>query len=208
MHKVKTRLMKLNRSKVVILAIAVAATSSSGGYAEDINVRNCSWCHGTSAQGLPPAPRLAGQQVQYLENQLRDFGHHRRGNRYSRQYMWSVGENLSPQQVHDLSTYFSTLPARAANDGDKEDTALGKSIYQLGMPESNIVACVVCHGPNGEGVGEIPRLGGLGYTYLKRRLETWGEGIHTTARLPMASVASKLSPNQIDALASYLSFLE
>jgi cytochrome c553 len=200
--------MKPNRSKVVILAIALTAVCSWAGYAENLNIRNCTWCHGISAQGLPPAPQLAGQQRRYLENQLRDFGHHTRDNPYSQQYMWSVGENLSPERVHDLATYFSLLPPRAANDGDQGLAALGRTIYQIGMPESNIVACVVCHGPNGEGVGEIPRLGGLGYTYLKRRLETWGEGFHTSAKLPMASVASKLSPNQIDALASYLSFLE
>ena len=37
----------------------------------------------------------------------------------------------------------------------------GRTIYQEGMPDANIVACVVCHGPNAEGVGQIPRLGGL-----------------------------------------------
>lgn len=204
----KAGVMKPNGSKVTIVAIAFTAVCSWGGHAENLNVRNCTWCHGISAQGLPPAPQLAGQQRRYLVNQLRDFDRHTRDNPYSRQYMWSVGENLSPQRVYDLATYFSTLPPRAANDGDQGLAPLGKTIYQLGMPDLNIVACVVCHGPNAEGVGEIPRLGGLGYTYLKRRLETWGEGFHTAAKLPMASVASKLSPNQIDALASYLSFLE
>ena len=84
----------------------------------------------------------------------------------------------------------------AANDGVRELEATGKSIYQLGMPDSNIVACVACHGPNAEGVGEIPRLGGLAYTYLKRRLEQWGEGYHANAKV------------QIEALASYLSFVK
>jgi cytochrome c553 len=200
--------MKPDRSIVAILAMAFAALGSTGGYAENLNVRNCTWCHGISAQGLPPAPQLAGQQRRYLVNQLRDFGHHTRDNPYSRQYMWSVGENLSPQRVDDLAAYFSSLPSKAANDGVQGLAASGRMIYQLGMPDSNIVACVVCHGPDAEGVGEIPRLGGLGYTYLKRRLETWGEGFHASAKLPMASVASKLSPNQIDALASYLSFLQ
>ena len=198
--------MKPIRSKVAILAMALSAISFGAGYAESPPVRNCTWCHGTSAQGLTPAPRLAGQRRPYIENQLRDFGHHTRDNPYSRQYMWSVGENLSPQTVRNLATYFSTLAPRAANDGNKEFAALGRTIYQVGMPDANIAACVVCHGPNAEGVGEIPRLGGLAFTYLQRRLEQWGEGFH--AKPPMASVASKLSPNQIEALASYLSFIE
>jgi cytochrome c553 len=83
----------------------------------------------------------------------------------------------------------------------------GREIYQLGMPDSNTAACVVCHGPNAEGVGEIPRLGGLEYTYLKRRLEQWGQGYHATAKPPMPRIARKLSAEQIEALASYLSFV-
>jgi cytochrome c553 len=86
--------------------------------------------------------------------------------------------------------------------------ALGRTIYQEGMPDANIVACVVCHGPNAEGVREIPRLGGLDYSYLKRRLEQWTEGYHAAAGPPMISIASKLSDDQIEALASYLSFVK
>ena len=43
--------------------------------------------------------------------------------------------------------------------------------------------------------------------YLKRRLEQWGEGYHAAAPPPMPRIASKLPPEQIEALASYLSFV-
>lgn len=99
------------------------------------------------------------------------------------------------------------LPPKAANDGDADLAATGKSLYELGNPDANIVACVVCHGPNAEGVREIPRLGGLAYSYLKRRLAQWGEGYHAAAQPPMPLIASKLSANDIEALASYLSFV-
>ena len=85
--------------------------------------------------------------------------------------------------------------------------AAGQTIYEIGIPESNIVACVVCHGPRAEGIREIPRLGGLSYGYLKRRLEQWNEGFHAAA-VPMPLIAKTLSPRDIDALASYLSFIE
>jgi cytochrome c peroxidase len=65
------------------------------------------------------------------------------------------------QAARDLAIYYSTLSPKAANDGDRELIAAGRSIYQEGMPDDNIVACVVCHGPNAEGVRQIPRLGGL-----------------------------------------------
>ena len=121
--------------------------------------------------------------------------------------MWGATANLSPQTTHDLAAYFSTLPPKAANDGDRELVALGRTIYEQGIAESNVVSCLVCHGPNAEGVREIPRLGGLSYSYLKRRLEQWGKGFHAAAE-PMPQIASTLSSNEIEALASYLSFVE
>jgi cytochrome c553 len=99
--------------------------------------------------------------------------------------MWGAASNLSPHTVHALAIYFSMLPPEAANDGDRERVAAGKTISQVGLPDSNIAACVACHGPNAQGIGDIPSLGGLAYTYLKRVLEQWGEGYHATAKAPM-----------------------
>jgi cytochrome c553 len=76
------------------------------------------------------------------------------------------------------------------------------------MPEENIAACVACHGPNAEGIGTIPRIGGLDYTYLKRRLEQWAEGYHGSLGHPMPHIATQLSQDQIEELASYLSFVK
>ena len=196
------------RPRVAIFAIGCLAISAMPGHAESPAIRNCTWCHGTSAQGYTSAPRLAGQRSQYLENQLAGFRTHARDNPLSQQYMWDAAANLSAQAARDLATYFSTLPPKAAGDGDIELVATGRTIYQVGMPDANIVACVACHGPNAEGVGQIPRLGGLAYSYLKRTLEEWGQGYHVASGPPMPDIASKLSPNQIDALASYLSFVK
>jgi cytochrome c553 len=196
------------RPRQALLAIFCFAAFAPAGHAENVAVRNCTWCHGTGAQGYTPAPRLAGQRSQYLENQLAGFRSHARDNPFSKQYMWGAAASLSPQSAQELATYFSTLPPRPAGDGDTELVATGKTIYQQGMPDDNIVACVVCHGPNGEGVGQIPRLGGLAYSYLKRTLEQWGQGYHLNSGPPMPDIASKLSADQISALASYLSFVK
>jgi cytochrome c553 len=191
------------RTKLAVLAFASCVASPLS--ADDLRVRNCTWCHGTSAQGYTTAPRLAGQKPQYTENQLLSFSEHIRDNPYSKQYMWGAAANLSPQMAHDFATYFSTLPAEPANDGNPNLIEEGKAIYDLGKADSNIVSCLVCHGPNGEGFEGIPRLGGLSYSYLKGRLEQWSEGFHAAAK-PMPRIANKLSPDEIAALASYLSF--
>jgi cytochrome c553 len=125
--------------------------------------------------------------------------------------MWGVRGapmTLDPQTVRDLAVYFSTQRPEAANDGDGRLAARGRTIYKDGLPNANIPSCVACHGPNAEGVREFPRLGGLSYYYLKRKLEEWGEGYHAAAVRPMPGVASKMSPDEIDAVASHLSFVK
>jgi cytochrome c553 len=197
--------MKSITSKLALLAIFFSA----GGQVlagETIPIRNCTWCHGTSGQGFTTAPRLAGQRYQYIMSQLLDFSRHRRDNPFSKQYMWDAASNLNPRAARDFAIYFSSLPSKAANDGDRELAAAGKKVYELGIPESNIVSCLVCHGANAEGVRQIPRLGGLAYSYLKERLKQWGQGYHMAAE-PMPQIARTLSANEIDALASYLSFI-
>jgi cytochrome c553 len=201
-------MMKFIISKAAILAFIASTLPALAGDMEPASVRNCTWCHGASAQGYAPAPRLAGQRPQYTENQLLGFIKHTRDNPFSKQYMWGAAANLSPSTMHYLAVYFSKEPSKAADDGNKELAASGKALFEDGDPEANTVSCAVCHGPNGEGIRDIPRLGGLSYYYLKRKLTQWGEGYHAGAKAPMPKIASKLSSNEIEALASYLSFVK
>ena len=188
--------------------IACSAVPSLAGDLGSANVRNCTWCHGASAQGYAPAPRLAGQKSAYVEHQIMSLRSHRRDNPFSKMYMWDAAANVSPQAARNLAIYFSTLGPKAANDGDRQLVAVGRTIFLEGVPDSNVVACVACHGPRAQGVREIPRLAGLSYSYLQKRLAQWREGYDAAAPFPMPHVASKLSSQQIDALASYLSFVK
>ncbi len=176
--------------------------------ADNLPVRNCTWCHGTSGQGYMPAPRLAGQRAEYIETQLLHFRSHARDNPFSRMYMWSAAANLGPSTTRRLAIYFADLYPKAANDGRRDLAARGMTIYQVGIPEVNVAACAACHGPAAQGVRDIPRLGGLGYSYLKTRLRQWAEGYDAAAKAPMPHIASKLPPDVIDAVASYLSFVK
>ena len=193
--------------KIALLAFVVPIAPVVAGEQAAV-VHNCTWCHGTGAQGYMVAPRLAGQRPLYLLNQIRDFREHTRDNPFSRQYMWGAVAALGPQAARDLADYFATIPPKPANDGDRDLAARGRAIYMEGIPEANIASCYVCHGPNGEGVRDIPRLGGLAYFYLKERLEQWGQGYHSGVGTPMPVVARSLGPAEIEALASYLSFVK
>jgi cytochrome c553 len=200
--------MKQLQLGIAILVVISFAAPALAGELGNVNTRNCTWCHGASAQGYAPAPRLAGQRRQYMENQLWSFIEHRRDNPFSKLYMWHAAANVNSQAVRYLADYFSTLHPKAADDGNKKLVTKGRAIFQDGVPSSNIVACAACHGPQAQGAREIPRLGGLAYSYLQRRLEQWHEGYDKPARHPMPDVARRLSAKQIAALASYLSFIK
>ena len=208
MHVVrKLEVMRRIRLKIAILVMIASTGPVGAGDGDGAGVRNCTWCHGTSGQGYMVAPRLAGQRPQYIESQIRSFHERTRDNPFSKQYMWGAVAALGPNAAHDLAIYFAAIVPKPANDGDRNLAARGRTIYLEGIPEANIVSCYACHGPNAEGVREIPRLGGLAYFYLKGRLEQWGQGYHSGPGSPMPMVASHLGPDEIEALASYLSFV-
>lgn len=198
--------MKRIRLKIVVLAI-VGSIAPALAWDDGASVRNCTWCHGTSGQGYTVAPRLAGQRPEYIASQIKSFREHARDNPFSKQYMWGAVASLAPQEARALAVYFASIRPKPANDGDRQLAARGRAIFLEGIPEANIASCYACHGPNAEGVRDIPRLGGLAYFYLKTRLVQWGQGYHSGMGTPMPIVARSLGPSEIEALASYLSFV-
>ena len=130
---------RLIGSAVAALALTVAAGSASAGDWAPFAESNCAWCHGKSGQGFATAPRLAGQKHQYLLTQLRNYNLHKRDNPLSKQYMWPAAADLSAKidarSAEGLASYFSSIPPKAAKDGDKELSAKGKNIYTFGIPE-------------------------------------------------------------------------
>src|SRR3984893_1349915 len=168
MHKArKDEVIKRIGLKIAILAMVCFSSPARAGDAERPGARNCTWCHGTSAQGYMVAPRLAGQRPQYIESQIRSFREHTRDNPFSKQYMWGAVAALHPHEARDLAIYFATLNPKAANDGDRNLAARGRTIYMEGIPEANIVSCYACHGPNAEGCGRHSSLRRTGLFLLE-----------------------------------------
>jgi cytochrome c553 len=144
--------------------------SAAGVLRESIRakINYCKDCHGLSAQGFRgyyPIPRLAGQQPQYLRNQLRAFVERSRPN----PIMSNVAHVLSPAMIDAITTYFEHFNPPPAGRGPSWLVAEGKSIFQDGVPQDNVAACAACHGPNATGQGEIPRLAGQLYPYVVKR---------------------------------------
>jgi cytochrome c553 len=151
-------------------------------------------------------PRLAGQQPKYLENQLRAFIERRRTN----SVMFNVAHSLSPSLVVALAAHFRDLNPKPMGGAPKELVATGKTIYQEGLPDSNVPACSACHGPEAKGQDEIPRLAGQLFPYTVKELTNWskerGQGSGSDASAIMVPTAHNLTQSQVAAIAAYLSY--
>lgn len=197
----------------VVLAVAARAVdpgAASGGLQAKISY--CQDCHGISAQGFRgyyPIPRLAGQQPEYLRNQLRAFIEHRRTNNI----MFNVAHSLSPSMIAGLAEHFRSLNPRPIGGAPSGSVAIGRKIFEDGVPDANIAACAACHGPDATGSGEIPRLAGQLYPYVVKTLANWGKERGQNPTEPdtsaiMSPVAHSLDRSQIEAVAAFVSTLK
>lgn len=214
--------MKLIDLHLVLQTAALALAFSGACRAEDASAVSkqevaaklayCEVCHGVSAQGFHgyyPIPRLAGQQTEYLENQLHAFTEHRRTNNI----MFNVGHVLTPAMVATLAANFHDLDPKPLGDGPKDLAAAGKKIFEEGIPSGNVPPCASCHGPDAKGNGAFPRLAGQLFAYVSSKLTNWDKERGQDPNNPdtsaiMEPIAHGLSESQIKAVAAYVSYLE
>ena len=186
-----------------------AAISKQGVQAK---IRYCEDCHGISGQGFRgffPIPRLAGQQPEYLKNQLQAFVERRRTNNI----MFNVAHVLKPAMITAIASSFKNFNPKPLGGAPKKLVAAGKNIFDNGVPYANVAACAACHGPEATGHGEIPRLAGQLDSYVVMELTTW---THERGQNPanpdtsaiMKPVAHSLTRPQIEAVAAYVSSLK
>jgi cytochrome c553 len=184
-----------------------ANTSAVSNQEVRAKLQYCEVCHGVSAQGFLgyyPIPRLAGQQIPYIQTQLQGFVEHKRTNNI----MFNVGHVLSPAMIAALATSFHDLNPKPLGNGPKELVAAGKQIYEEGVPGANVLACATCHGQDAKGDGQFPRLAGQLYAYVTLQLTNWSKERGETTSDTMAPIARSLSESQIKAVAAYVSNLE
>jgi cytochrome c553 len=172
----------------------------------------CKTCHGVSGQGYHgafPIPRLAGQQTEYIENQMRAFIERRRDNKF----MFTVTHVLTPEMVKALATQFKDLDPKPLGGASKELAAAGKKIYDEGIAAANVPACANCHGQDAKGNGPFPRLAGQLDDYILRKLVNWSkergqDPAHPDTSALMEPIAHNLNESQIRSVAAYVSNLD
>ena len=170
----------------------------------------CTGCHGAQGRAAPDGyyPRLAGKPAGYLTNQLLNFRDGRR------QYALMNGllAPLDDAYLAQIATHFASLelpyaPPASASDMSEAQLAAAERLVHVGDAARHVPACVACHGSVMTGTAPfVPGLLGLPRDYLNAQLGAWRTGKrHAQAPDCMAQVAQALAPEEIGAVAAWLS---
>ncbi|RLJ67487.1 c-type cytochrome [Sulfurisoma sediminicola] len=173
--------------------------------AEELVNGRCFLCHGATGESSSPLyPKLAGQHVEYIEKQLRNF---KSGERKSTD-MKKVAAELEPSDIKALAAFFSRQKVAPGKSANPEMREVGKYIYNYGNQWAGLAACVSCHGEKGVGSPKLPRIASQHALYIENQLKLFEERERTNDNAVMQGIAAKMSELEVKAVAEYLSSLD
>ncbi len=188
---------------LTLLLQAPLATAAGDAEAGAQKAAVCGACHGMDGNSFNPEwPSLAGQSAEYIAAQLALFKSGTRDN----VLMSPNASILSEQDMADLGAYYARLKP-AGLEADPAIYQRGETLYRGGDTERGLPACIACHGPRGEGNGpaQYPALRAQHANYTVIQLQAYANGSRKFINNDiMHIVASKLSEEEMRALASYV----
>jgi cytochrome c553 len=186
------------------------AASTAAKFEDSIAQRTlaCVACHGQQGRAGPDGyyPRLAGKPAGYLYNQLINF----RDGRRHYGLMTGLVDPLGNAYLMEIAQYFAAqeapYPAPLPQQVTRDALQRGEQLALKGDASRQLPACVQCHGQALTGVQPAtPGLLGLPRDYLNAQLGAWRTA-QRRAHAPdcMASVAKRLSPEDVTAVSGWL----
>jgi cytochrome c553 len=172
----------------------------------------CGACHGPNGNSQNPEwPNLAGQSANYVTSQLHLFKEQVRNN----PIMQPIVAPLTDADFKDLGVYFAAQTP-AGGEADPSYWKGGETVYKRGDKVRNIPACIACHGPVGRGnlAAGYPALRAQHSVYTVKQLNDYAAGtrypgaskekpVSPNAAI-MATIAKRLSPEEIRDVSSYI----
>jgi cytochrome c553 len=172
----------------------------------------CFGCHGPNGNSANPAwPTLAGQNAIYVGEQLELFRSKVRDN----PVMTALAAPLTDADIADLAVFFAAQTPTGL-EADPSYWKAGQQVYMRGDETRAIPACTACHGPIGRGnpAAGYPALRAQQSVYTVKQLNDYAQGTRyagATAQNKaspngyiMATIAKRLTPDEIRNLASYV----
>jgi cytochrome c553 len=171
--------------------------------AEEKAVNLCSTCHGPRGISTSPEfPILAAQHTAYLAAQIDAFRKQARAEKDAHDFMWGIAGRLDEKIIDGIAAYYAAQPRAPGRTDDPALVAKGKELFDKGLLDRGIPACATCHGANGEGVADFPRLAGQHAKDVAKQL-TYIQTL-TRAAPVMHGIVKDLTPEEMQAVAAYV----
>jgi len=176
---------------------------------EQIAGQTCLACHNADGNStISTNPKLAGQHVEYLYKQLKNFKSidGKPAERTSA-IMAGMVAALSDEDMKNVAAFYASKTLKG--DVSKTKAEFGGKIYRIGHFSSMIPACSGCHGPTGAGMpAQYPRIGGQSADYIEAQLKAFRSGERKNdANSAMRNVAIRMSDKEIKEVADYVAGL-
>ncbi len=216
--------MKLYR--VVFLCCAGLAVASQSlavdlEKGKEIN-GTCAACHGDQGAGGKRGeyPRIAGQRVSYIENQLKNFRSRARVN--IPMFPYTQERELSDEDIKDISAYLAgielsnKMPTFKGNEDALTRLQMVDRVMIIPRAEGNLEhgealyqkQCASCHGKTGKGRGMFPMLVGQYTNYLKRQVDLYLKGDRPHDEEGVVGVLNGLKERDIQDILAYLTSIQ
>lgn len=155
----------------------------------------CGYCHGKDGNSVKDdIPNLASQNPEYLLKQFHLFA---TGERQS-YVMEQVAKMLTPDEMINLALFFSNETVKP--QANIKTSAAGQQKYQS--------FCFACHGEEGKGNRDLPRLAGQKHGFLLKALTDFKQGKTARANSPMVKIMRAVDAQDIAPLADYISSMQ
>jgi cytochrome c553 len=164
----------------------------------------CHACHGINGISQNPEwPHLAGQNKRYFVKQLLQM---QEGRTRNAPIMTPFIAAFNIKDMDDVATYYAKM-ARGVGHTPKRFIARGEALYRIGNYQKRIIACIVCHGPHGDGNAEagFPLIAGQRARYTLMQLMAFKKGMRTNdLNHIMQDISQHMSYEEMNAVAHYI----
>ena len=182
----------------------------------------CAACHSDNGQGGKKGeyPRIAGQQIKYIESQLRNFRARTRVN--IPMFPYTQERELSDEDIKDISAYLNgikldtKMPIYTGNEDALTRLLMAEKVMIIPRAEGDLAngekifqkQCAGCHGKTGKGKGMFPMLVGHYTNYLQRQVDLYLKGDRPHDEEGTVGVLNGLKAQDIQDILAYLTSIQ